>query len=94
MYKKFTTHFFKSAYCVLKNTFIAFIDDRGLKLSASLAYYTLFSLAPLLLLVISLAGFFFGRDAIQGQIFSEINGLIGNTAAAQIQEIIKNMELS
>ena len=94
MYKKFTTHFFKSAYCVLKNTFIAFIDDRGLKLSASLAYYTLFSLAPLLLLVISLAGFFFGREAIQGQIFSEINGLIGNTAAAQIQEIIKNMELS
>ena len=94
MYKKFTTHFFKSVYCVLKNTFIAFIDDRGLKLSASLAYYTLFSLAPLLLLVISLAGFFFGREAIQGQIFSEINGLIGNTAAAQIQEIIKNMELS
>ena len=86
--------FFKSTYCVLKNTFIAFIDDRGLKLSASLAYYTLFSLAPLLLLVISLAGFFFGREAIQGQIFSEINGLIGNTAAAQIQEIIKNMELS
>ena len=94
MYMELISTFFKSTYCVLKNTFIAFIDDRGLKLSASLAYYTLFSLAPLLLLVISLAGFFFGREAIQGQIFSEINGLIGNTAAAQIQEIIKNMELS
>ena len=79
---------------LLKNTFLAFIEDRGLKLSASLAYYTVFSLAPLLLLIISLAGLFFGRDAIQGQIFNEINGLIGNNAAAQIQEIIKNMELS
>ena len=45
-------------------------------------------------MIISLAGLFFGRDAIQGQIFNEINGLIGNNAAAQIQEIIKNMELS
>jgi membrane protein len=86
--------FFKDTFCVLKNTFLAFINDRGLKLSASLSYYTLFSLAPLLLLLISLAGLFFGKEAIQGQIFSEINGLIGNNAAAQIQEIIKNMELS
>lgn len=85
---------FKDITCVLKNTFIGFINDRGLKLSASLSYYTIFSLAPLLLLMISLAGFFFGREAIQGQVFHEINGLIGNDAAAQIQEIIKNMELS
>lgn len=84
----------KKAFTILKNTFIAFNEDRGLKLSASLSYYTIFSLAPLLLLLISLAGFFFGRDAIQGQVFHEINGLIGNQAAAQIQEIIKNMELS
>ena len=83
-----------SAYTILKNTFIGFDNDRGLKLSASLSYYTVFSLAPLLLLLISLAGFFFGKEAIQGQVFSEVNGLIGNQAAAQIQEIIKNMELS
>lgn len=85
---------FKDILCILKNTFLDFIDDRGLKLSASLSYYTIFSLAPLLLLLISLAGVFFGREAIQGQVFNEINGLIGNEAAAQIQEIIKNMELS
>ena len=94
MLKDSMLKFFKSILSLLKNTFLAFIDDRGLKLSASLAYYTIFSFAPLLLLVISLAGLFFGRDAIQGQIFNEINGLIGNNAAAQIQEIIKNMELS
>jgi len=79
---------------ILKGTFTGFVDDRALKLSAALSYYTIFSLAPLLLLMISLAGVFFGHDAIQGQVFSEINGLIGNEAAAQVQEIIKNMELS
>ncbi|UOK43315.1 MULTISPECIES: YihY/virulence factor BrkB family protein [Flavobacterium] len=79
---------------ILKDTFQSFIDDRALKLSASLSYYTIFSLAPLLLLIISLTGIFFGRDAVQGEIFKEINDLIGSEAAAQIQDIIKNMELS
>ena len=82
------------AYRILKETLQGFIDNRALKFSASLSYYTIFSLAPLLLLMISLASVFFGRDAIQGQVFGEINGLIGNQAAAQIQDIIKNMELS
>jgi membrane protein len=85
---------FGIAFRILKDTFHGFIDDRALKFSASLSYYTVFSLAPLLLLMISLAGVFFGRDAIQGQIFGEINGLIGNQAAGQIQDIITNMELS
>jgi membrane protein len=84
----------KTAFRILKDTFQSFLDDKGLKLSASLSYYTVFSMAPLLLLLISLASIFFGRDAIQGQIFGEINGLIGNEAAVQIQEIIKNTELS
>lgn len=79
---------------MLKNTFESFIADRALKLSASLSYYTVFSMAPLLLLMISLFGFFFGRDAIQGHVFHEIHGLLGNEAAIQIQEIIRNMELS
>lgn len=83
-----------AAFRILKDTFNGFLDDRGLKFSASLSYYTLFSLAPLLLLMISLASVFFGREAIQGQVFGEINGLIGNEAAAQIQDVIKNMELS
>lgn len=84
----------RTAFRILKDTFQSFLDDRALKFSASLSYYTIFSLAPLLLLMISLASVFFGRDAIQGQVFGEINGLIGNEAAAQIQDIIKNMELS
>jgi membrane protein len=91
METKVTKH---AAFRILKDTFLSFLDDRALKFSASLSYYTVFSLAPLLLLMISLAGVFFGHDAIQGQVFNEMNGLIGNQAAAQIQDIIKNMELS
>lgn len=94
MQNPFTLRNAKDTGKILKNAFTGFIDDRALKLSAALSYYTIFSLAPLLLLMISLAGVFFGRDAIQGHVFNEINGLIGNEAAAQIQDIIKHMELS
>lgn len=85
---------FKALLRILKHTMQGFIEDKGLKLSASLSYYTVFSMAPLLLLIISLTSVFFGRDAVEGQIFSEINGLIGNEAAAQVQHIIQNLELS
>lgn len=79
---------------ILKDTFTGFMQDKGLKLSASLSYYTVFSLAPLLLLIISLTGIFFGTDAVEGRVFSEINGLIGANAASQIQEVIQNLKLS
>jgi len=83
-----------NAFTILKNTFKGFMTDKGLKLSASLSYYTLFSLAPLLLLVISLAGVIFGQQASEGRIFEEINGLIGNQAASQVQQIIRNLQIS
>lgn len=86
--------YLRSTISILKETFSNFLSDRGFKLSASLSYYTIFSIAPLLLLIISLAGYFFGEDAIKGKIFSELNGMLGNEAAAQIQEIIKNLQLS
>lgn len=87
-------NFFKTAFSILKDTLSTFMDNRGLKLSASLAYYTLFSMAPLLLLVISLAGAFFGRKAIEGSVFTELSALVGAQAAEQIQQVIQNMELS
>jgi membrane protein len=79
---------------LLRETFKGFIDDDGLKLSAALSYYTIFSLPPLLIIIISLSGIFFGADAVKGQIFGQINGLVGNDAALQIQETIKNVKLS
>ncbi|WP_345951892.1 YhjD/YihY/BrkB family envelope integrity protein [Mucilaginibacter sp. PAMB04274] len=77
---------------ILKAAFGNFMTDRALKYSASLAYYTIFSLAPLLLLLISLIGIFMGQDAIQGKVFSEINGMVGNEPAKQIQGMIKHLE--
>ncbi|MHC1776530.1 MAG: YihY/virulence factor BrkB family protein [Lentimicrobium sp.] len=79
---------------LLKETFSEFISDNGMKLSAALSYYTIFSLPPLLIIIISLSGFFFGAEAVRGEIFGQINGLVGNDAALQIQEIIKNVKLS
>jgi len=75
----------------LKEAFNGFLDDNAFKLSASLSYYTIFSLAPLLIIIISLTGFFFGREAVQGEIYEEIRGFVGNNAALQIQEIIRNV---
>src|SRR5215204_595191 len=84
----------RSAFILLKHTAYAFDDDNAFKLSASLSYYTIFALAPLLIIIISLSGFFFGREAVQGKIYEQLNGLIGNEAALQIQQIISNAQHS
>lgn len=77
---------------VLKSSFSCFIQDNAFKLSASLSYYTVFSLGPILIIIISLAGFFYGREAVQGNIYGQIRELVGTEAALQIQEIIKNIQ--
>jgi membrane protein len=78
----------KNVFSFIKEVFSDFGDDKVMKYSASLAYYTVFSIAPLLVIIISVSSIFFGREAVQGQIFGEINGLVGNEAAAQIQAMI------
>lgn len=85
---------FKEYWSILKDTFDYFLGDNVMRLSASLSYYTLFSLAPMLLIIISLGGIFFGREAVQGQVYEQINGLVGSDAAMQIQEILKNAKRS
>ncbi|RYF77980.1 MAG: YihY/virulence factor BrkB family protein [Cytophagaceae bacterium] len=86
--------FWGGLWTVLKDAFNGFLDDRCLKFSASLAYYTIFSLAPLLVLTIALAGIFLGEEATRGQIFGQLNDLVGNQAAKQIQDMIKQVGLS
>ena len=71
----------------------AFMEDRALTMSAALAYYTVFAMAPLLIILISLASLFYGADAINRNLFQEINGLVGNQAALQIQDIIRKISL-
>lgn len=94
MEEKKKWNFFKDTFAILKNTVMGFMNEDSMKYSASLAYYTIFSIGPILVLMISLAGIFYGEEAIKGKVFVELNGLIGRSAARQVQEIIKNLELS
>ncbi len=76
------------------NSFNHFNDFNGFKLSAALSYYTVFSVAPLLIVIISLAGIFFGRLAVEGRVYHQISGLVGSETALQIQDIIRNTQES
>ncbi len=84
----------KGIYHYIKQVFTEFIEDDILKYSASLAYYTVFSIAPVLIVIISVCGVLFGKDAIQNQVYGQINELVGSQAALQIQDTIKNIHLS
>lgn len=79
---------------ITRQAALEFVNDSGMKLSAALAYYTIFSIGPVLVIIISLAGVFYGKDAVQGSLYDQINGLVGNSAALQIQDIIQNIEKS
>jgi len=68
----------------------AWSEDYASSMGAALAYYTLFSLAPLLLLVISIAGMVFGAEAARGQVVAQLGGLIGDEGATAVQELLKS----
>ena len=75
---------------LLKQTVNEWLDDRGFTRSASLSYYTVFSIAPLLLIATAVAGFAFGREAVTGQLQHELEGVVGENGAAAIQEMMKS----
>lgn len=80
---------FKGIWRVLKHSFNGFSDDKVTKLSAALAYYTVFSMAPMLIVIISLCSIFLGKEAIEGQVYGQLSSFLGQEAALQFQEIIK-----
>lgn len=75
---------------MLSDTFSSWIEDNTLRLSAALAYYTIFALAPLLVIAIGIAGVVFGQEAARGHIVAQIRGLVGEQNAQAIQIIIEN----
>ncbi|TDD97449.1 YihY/virulence factor BrkB family protein [Flavobacterium cellulosilyticum] len=79
---------------IIKESGLAFLDDNAIKLSAALSYYTIFALPPLLIIIITICGFFFGEEAVSGQLYSQIDSMVGIEASFQIQEAIKNVALS
>lgn len=90
MKKKFSI---RDLWLVFKDAFKGFGPDKITKLSGSLAYYTVFSMGPLLLVIISLCGIFLGREAIEGKIYEQLSGFVGSNTAAQLEQIIKNASL-
>lgn len=84
---------FKGIWGVLKASFTGFTDHKVTKLSGSLAYYTVFSMAPLLVVIISLCGVFLGREIAEGQIYAQLEGFLGRESATSLQELIRNAYL-
>jgi len=74
---------------LLKRTFSKWNEDHAPGLGAALSYYTVFSLAPLLMIVIAIAGLMFGQEAAQGQVMGQIQGLVGEESAKAIQSMIE-----
>ncbi len=91
MKNKFT---FKTIGGILKKSFEGFGEHKITKMSGALAYYTVFSMAPLLILVISLCGLFLGQEAVEGEVYDQLAGVLGKDTAHQMQEIIKNSSLT
>ncbi|HET6226876.1 MAG TPA: YihY/virulence factor BrkB family protein [Bacteroidia bacterium] len=79
---------------IFKDTCSEFIEDKVMKYSAALAYYTIFSLPSMLIVIIGLCGTLYGKAAIEGKIFFQLNNLIGAQPALEVQHIIQNMVLN
>lgn len=93
--RQLTHHEARSGWLgMLKSAFLAWREDDAPHLGAALAYYTVFSIAPLMLLLIGVAGLIFGRDAVEGQVFAELSRRVGPGPAATIQEALAAMRLS
>ena len=79
---------------VIKQSFADFINNRVLKLSAALAFYTIFSLPAMMIIILSISGIFYGREAVEGSLYNQIAGFVGTEAALEIQHTIKSAAVS
>lgn len=77
---------------VLRSAVSAWLDDRAASMGAALAYYTLFSMAPLLLIAVSVAGLVFGAEAARGEVFAQLRGLVGEGGAAAVQQLLESVD--
>jgi membrane protein len=80
---------FKTILDVLKQTVSDWAEDKAPRLGAALAYYTIFSIAPLVVIVIAIAGIWFGHEAAQEQIFQQLAGLVGEQGAKAISGLLQ-----
>ena len=81
---------FKLIWKSIKHAFVALFEHKIMKLSAALAYYTVFSLPGLIIIIVWVIDIFYGGEAVQGTVYGQIATLVGSEAATQIQETIRN----
>src|SRR6186997_2218228 len=75
---------------LLRRSFDNWSEDKALRLSAALAYYSAFSIAPLLVITIGIAGLVWGREAVTGQLQNEMKGFVGSRAAEGLQSMVQS----
>lgn len=80
----------KDLFNLAKQSFSEWSEDKAARLAAALAFYSMLSLAPLLIIAVAIAGFVFGQEAAQGEIVNQIGGLVGEESASAIQSMIQN----
>ncbi|HSV18798.1 MAG TPA: YhjD/YihY/BrkB family envelope integrity protein [Casimicrobiaceae bacterium] len=77
-----------SLWSMARESASSWVDDFAPSMGAAIAYYTMFSIAPMLLIIIAIAGFFFGREAASEQLYAQIAGLVGDDGARAIQGLV------
>ncbi|HWT71274.1 MAG TPA: YihY/virulence factor BrkB family protein [Oxalicibacterium sp.] len=83
-------NWWQQGWRMIKATVNAWIDDFAPSMGAAIAYYTIFSIAPMLVIAIAVAGMIFGQDAAQGEIVTQLRGLIGSEGAVAVQGLLKS----
>src|SRR5688500_5692075 len=77
----------------VKGTFKEFMEDKAMRLAAALAYYAIFSIGPLLFVLVALAGWIFGEEAVRGQVHNQIAGFVGEESAKTIESMMAAKKL-
>jgi membrane protein len=80
----------KPWWLLLKETLAAWSDDYAPSMGAAIAYYTIFSLAPLLVIVTAVAGLVFSREAVTGELFGQVRGLVGDDGGRAIEGLVQS----
>lgn len=81
----------KRIWTLLRETVSAWLDDYAPSMGAAIAFYTMFSIAPLVFIVIMVAGLVFGEEAARGELFAQLEGLIGAHSAAGVEQMVQNV---
>ncbi|WP_338663567.1 YihY/virulence factor BrkB family protein [Pararoseomonas sp. SCSIO 73927] len=82
------------AWRLIKDAVLGFVDHEAMTRGAAIACYTLFSIAPLLVLAVAIAGFFFGKDTVSEAVSAQLTGLVGQEGGKAIEEVMKGQQSS